>query len=102
MTNATTRRLAGSHVEIPLPGSFEVLTLQLNATVYPRARTGKFVVILRDPIEQLEIVRLGVPEQRLEDLLPQLDAACREAVRQALYMGGLDAYTGHMEASPPI
>lgn len=84
------RTRGGALVDIPLPGSFDVLTIQINATVYPKAQTGKFVVVLRDPVAQIEIERAGMLETRLTELLASLDAACRTAVRQALYMGGLE------------
>jgi hypothetical protein len=90
MTHTPPRRLVGAVADIPLPGSFDVLTMQLNATLYPRAQTGKYVVILRDPVEQLEIARTGSPEVRIPDLLGSLDESCIRIVRQALYMGGLD------------
>jgi hypothetical protein len=64
--------------------------LQINATLNPKAQTGKFVVVLRDPIAQLEIERSGSLEERLSTMLAAYDTACERTVRQALYMGGLD------------
>lgn len=80
----------GALVDIPLPGSFDVLTIQINATLYPKAETGKYVAVLRDPLAQVEIERTGMLETRLPELLAGLDLSCRLIVRQALYMGGLN------------
>lgn len=87
-----TRRSAqrGALIDIPLPGSFDVLTVQINATLYPKAKTGKYVAVLRDPIAQIEIERTGTLETALPRLLEELDRACHLIVRQALYMGGLN------------
>jgi hypothetical protein len=88
--NTRLTRSRGALVDIPLPGSFDVLTVQINATLYPKAQTGKYVAVLRDPIAQIEIQREGMLETRLAVFLSALDVSTRAIVRQALYMGGLN------------
>lgn len=88
--NTRPRPPRGALVDIPLPGSFDVLTVQINVTVYPKAQTGKYVAVLRDPVAQIEIERVGTLEVSLSHMLPQLDASLSKIVRQALYMGGLN------------
>lgn len=88
-TPSQPRRGGAALVDIPLPGSFEVLTLQLNATLYPRSRDLKFVAVLRDPISQLEIGRNGLEQGPISMALPVWTESVERTMRQMLYMGGV-------------
>jgi hypothetical protein len=44
--------------DVPLPGLIECVTLQVNATLYRAGRTCRWVVILRDPLGNVELDRL--------------------------------------------
>lgn len=54
----TPRERAAWH-DVPLPGMHKCVTWQLNVTVHPPMRGGKFVSILRDPDAQVELSRAG-------------------------------------------
>lgn len=88
-TPSTPKRRVPALVDIPLPGSYEVLTLQINATLYPRSRESKFVAVLRDPVSQIEVQRSGLDQGPVGMLLPVWDETCSRLYRQMLYMGGL-------------
>ncbi len=43
--------------DIPLPGFYPCLTLQLNVTTYAAISDGKWVLTVRDPMGQIEVMR---------------------------------------------
>lgn len=45
--------------QLPIPKRFQVLTWQMNVSYYPPAKTAKLVSSLRDPIENVELLRAG-------------------------------------------
>lgn len=45
--------------DTPLPGLHKCVTWQLNVTFHPPLRSGKWVSILRDPDDQIELSRAG-------------------------------------------
>lgn len=47
----------GREYRLPLPGFYPVLTWQLNATVHQATGLAKFVSILREPSDHVEIFR---------------------------------------------
>lgn len=67
MTHMKDRGMAGAPgevVNLPLPGMYPVLTAQINITCHPKTGLSKWVCILREPMDQLEIVRV---HQDLDD-----------------------------------
>lgn len=45
--------------QLPFERRYQVLTWQLNVSFYPPAKHVRYVSILRDPIEQVEVLRRG-------------------------------------------
>lgn len=43
--------------DVPLPGNYPCLTLQINVTYHPKLGTGKWVAVLREPNDHLELAR---------------------------------------------
>lgn len=43
--------------DIPLPGFYPCLTLQLNVTRYQSEKAGRFVLVLREPSTHIEVQR---------------------------------------------
>lgn len=77
------------YVDLPLPGFYPIITMQLNATVHAKTGLAKWVLCLREPTSQVEILRTG---RGLEHALTQLvamDDAVLTAVRQMLYLADL-------------
>lgn len=56
-TPRTIQQDQGREYRLPLPGIYPVLTWQLNATVHQSTGLAKFVSILREPSDHVEILR---------------------------------------------
>jgi len=85
---------------VPLPGHYGVLTMQLNVTRYHPAGTVRWVLVVREPAEQFEVARTF---GELTEDSAATDAAIANAVMDAitamLYMQtGLER---RIEATPP-
>lgn len=74
--------------DVPLPGLHNCLTWQLNATIYPQVGLARFVSILRDPDEQIELGRTGRDTDVREDVWPALTFHLREARGTLLHLAG--------------
>lgn len=75
--------------QLPLPGTHKCVTWQLNVTIHPPQRGVKFVSIIRDPDEQVELARVGT--MLIEDLrgLEMLLEHVGAAIAQLHYLAGL-------------
>lgn len=62
--------------DMPLPGHYPVLTMQLNLTRYHPANTIRWTLIVREPSEQLEVTRVvqGTTEDEEKQTQAMLDA----------------------------
>lgn len=58
---AVRTKTRGEWHDVPLPGLHKCITWQLNVTLHPPLRSGKWVSILRDPDAQIELSRAGTP-----------------------------------------
>lgn len=74
--------------DLPLPGNYPVLTMQLNATLYASIGELKWVLILREPIAQLELGRIG-GQAPWPETTERVEQAVHRALQQALYLAGL-------------
>jgi hypothetical protein len=59
----------------------QVLTVQCNLTVDCVHRTGKAVIIVRDPVAQVEIGRWGTRDLKWETLICEFGDAWQDAVQ---------------------
>lgn len=55
--------------QLSIPRRYQVLTWQLNVSFYPPAKSVKFVSVLRDPIENVELHRRGAVPSSYSDHL---------------------------------
>lgn len=55
--------------QLPLPRRYQCLTWQLNVSFYPPGKLVKYVSVLRDPIENVELHRRGADKQTYPDYL---------------------------------
>lgn len=71
---------------LPLPGIYPVVTWQLNVTMHQASKLAKFVSVIREPADQLEI------ERDFEDL------AAWDAIRPRLFgiVGSIPDDLAHM------
>jgi hypothetical protein len=67
--------------DIPLPGNYQCLTLQLNYTAYRAGGTQRWVLIVRDPDNNLEVSRSIGP---MGVVSPASAKALNLALKQAL------------------
>lgn len=58
MANTHVHGQVAAGVEIPLPGHYPCLTLQLNVTCYQSAKVGRMVAIVREPSDHIEVRRV--------------------------------------------
>lgn len=65
--------------DIPLPGFYPCLTLQLNVTRYQSSGLGRFVMVVREPSEGVEIRRVfldatawDMTAQRVRETIAQM------------------------------
>lgn len=66
--------------DIPLPGNYPCLTLQLNVTRYASGGLGRYVCVLREPSDGLEISRsFGAAHE-----WPQVAQEALSVIEQAL------------------
>lgn len=75
--------------DCPLPGLHSVVTWQLNVTIHTDAALGKCVSVLRDPVSQIELARMGYPQMQATAMLGSLGTHLREGVGVLAYMAGL-------------
>lgn len=73
----TTASIARS-TDMPLPGHYDVITLQLNYTRYQAAATSKAILVLREPVGGIELDRWVL------DLAPDSDQSDAELVEGLL------------------
>lgn len=79
--------------DIPLPGNYPCLTLQLNVTVYQGADTIRWTLTVREPTEQWEVTRRVVDtEQFGPHTVDALLLGLREAVTEARWLQQGNAY----------
>jgi hypothetical protein len=88
MTRTNTGGVFAALQDLPLPGHYPCLTLQLNATLYPGIGEVKYVLVLREPVAQLELGRIG-GQARWDTQVPRIEEALHRSLQQALYLGGL-------------
>jgi len=79
--------LAGG-IEIPLPGHYPTLTMQLNVTLYQSAAVGRLVCILREPSDGVEVRREHANHVPLSELEAGVVAVVRTLIADALYLQG--------------
>lgn len=84
-----TQRPAAAWPDIPLPGMHECLTWQLNVTLHPRLRSAKFVSVLRDPMGQVELDRVGTGLSGDLQVLQSLAAHVEGCIAALRYLGGI-------------
>lgn len=86
--------------DIPLPGHYGVLTTQLNVTRYHRTNTVRWVLVVREPSEQVEVHRtFGELADDSQATDRAIVAAVLDAITVMLYMQtGIER---REEASPP-
>lgn len=89
--------LDGPYSDLPLPGFYPVITMQFNATLHTQSGLAKFVLCVREPTSQVEVLRRG---RGLEPGLVQLgrmDSEVQTALRQMYYLGDCGTEQDHLE-----
>jgi hypothetical protein len=76
--------------DVPLPGHYDVLSVQINVTMYPRSGRCKYVVTLRDPapMRQVELSRFAA-ECSWVEIRDRLDRQLTEVCNTMTYLAGL-------------
>lgn len=77
-------------IDIPLPGNYPCLTLQLNVTRYQSQGVGKMVLVVREPSDSVEVHRA---HSELGDFAPlghRLPVDLHEALRVMEYLQSAD------------
>lgn len=82
----------GTYPNLPMPGFYPVLTLQANLTVNRKSELGKFVVIVREPMDQLEVYRTHRGLERWETLRDGFDQTMADATKILDYLMGWRNY----------
>jgi hypothetical protein len=77
------------HQPLPRPSEFEVVTWQLNVTVYPPGDGLRWVSTLRDPQIPDAIHRAHVPLVRFREGERNVLEQCQETMRAIGYITGL-------------
>lgn len=77
------RRLAP---DIPLPGHYRVLTAQLNVTRYQSEKVGRWVLVVREPQEQIELYRGFVDASEWTEAVRELGPAITEALETMTFL----------------
>lgn len=73
--------------DIPLPGNYPCLTLQLNVTMYAAPVTMRMVLSVREPSDHIEIYRASIPTTDWGvDTADGLCFELRQAIANAQYM----------------
>lgn len=75
--------------DVPLPGFHKCLTWQLNVTLHPPLKSGKWVSILRDPDDQIELSRAGTLLVADVDVLRSLHLHVADVVTILKHLGGV-------------
>lgn len=75
-------------VEVPLPGHYPTLTLQLNVTLYASAAVGRLVGILREPSDGLELRREHANHIPVSELGEAAVAVVAALINDARYLQG--------------
>lgn len=82
----------GRWPDLPLPGFYPVLTWQLNATITQSSGMGKFVSIVREPVDQREIYRTHKGLEHWVPFVRELDAHLRDLPAVLGYLMGSEAF----------
>lgn len=75
--------------DLPLPGFYPCLTWQLNVTVHQQSGLGKFVSVVREPNDHIEVVRSFADLSQWSSTVADTQMACAEALRALGYLSGL-------------
>lgn len=78
----------GSWPNVPLPGFYPMLTCQVNLTLHQQQKTGKFVVVVREPMDQVEIYRTHEAINAAEITLDRFGIRMGELVPLLQYLMG--------------
>jgi hypothetical protein len=72
--------------DVPLPGFYPCLTLQLNVTRYASGRLGRFVLVLREPSDGVEISRTFIDSSAWQDVANAVPVAMGQALVNMAYL----------------
>lgn len=73
--------------DIPLPGHYSCLTMQLNVTMYQSPGTIRLVCVVREPSDQIELSREIIPVQPYDLVQPdRLGAIVAQQVSNMAYL----------------
>lgn len=73
---------------MPLPGFYPCLTLQLNVTMHQSTQLGKFVLVVREPNDHIEIARTFQDLESLGTTIESAKTALDLALVDMIYMQG--------------
>lgn len=74
--------------DIPLPGHYQCLTLQTNLTIYPPTAMARFVTVVREPNDQIEIVRFFRESGPWPEVLAEQNRTQVQAIANMTFMAG--------------
>lgn len=74
--------------QLPLPGNYPCITMQMNVTYHPGQGLGKFVAVLREPSEQIELARTFHELDGWASIPTVAIAAARKLLAEMDYLGG--------------
>ena len=72
--------------DIPMPGHYPCLTLQLNVTRYAADRVGKLVLVVREPSAGVEVHRVSLDVCSWAETEAAVESAVRDALGVLSYM----------------
>lgn len=85
--------VGGNWPNLPLPGFYPVLTWQMNATITQKTGMGKFVSIIREPLDQVEVYRYHEGLRHYGEFVRELDAHLSDLPRVLGYLMGIETPT---------
>lgn len=74
--------------DLPFPGNYPCLTLQINVTYHPGQGNGKWVAVLREPNDHLELARVFGDVDEWGRTRLDATAAAAMLMAQMDYLGG--------------
>ena len=87
MDRRTTPLVHGSMRDIPLPGHYKCLTLQLNVTRYQSPGSWRMVMVTREPTDQVEVRRdFTETDEWGLDSIDRICLALRQALLDVVYL----------------
>lgn len=86
--------------DLPLPGHYQCLTLQLNVTRYQATRFGRWTLSVREPVDNFEVYRSFVDQGPWEEVSVPMAEALLEALASMCFLQDGYAHMRDEQARP--